>query len=414
MNKILSPLNLFVCAFCFTVNGLVAQDVDTASLDGQEAPLPLREQQFLELKAMGYSQKEIYEDLGNVSFLSKQYASALYWYGKLQALMPGGKLAKNYQLRYDHAKAKMAGAGTEEEETEENWTELILEDYQMTHKYGNKPAYSSTQDQFLPLDIAMLKTDFAARAPATQNTRSDGRPGGTKAYQAPVALSPDGNTAYFAKEVLVRPATGLFSKKAKRSRIFRAKKTNGTWRTVAELPLCSADHSVTHPHLSPDGRNLFFASNMRGSFGEYDIYVAKIAPDGGLGIAKNLGPKVNSDKDDLYPQMMGNGTLVFASEGHGGFGGLDLYTARIGPRYVGLATNMGRPFNGPHNDVALHWNAETGTGYVVTDRAGSSGDPNGVLVVHQAREAHFKDLEQRLFEAVNDQAHFSSSLFQEE
>ena len=123
-----------------------------------------------------------------------------------------------------------------------------------------------------------------------------------------------------------------------------------------------------HPAISADGKRLFFASDMPGSYGKYDIYVADIGTDGSVGIAKNLGDKVNTRKNDMYPNLVGDNLLFFASDGRDGYGGLDLYAAQVGHRKVGLAVNIGTPFNSRQDDFALNLKAEKGVAYVMSNR----------------------------------------------
>jgi hypothetical protein len=123
-----------------------------------------------------------------------------------------------------------------------------------------------------------------------------------------------------------------------------------------------------HPTVSPDGKKLFFASNMKGSFGEYDIYISEIKSNGEMGISKNLGRKVNTKKDDLYPKIAENGTLFFASEGRKGYGGLDVYMTEVSDRKVAIAANLGSRINSASDDFAITLLQDKGMGYVMSNR----------------------------------------------
>ena len=191
------------------------------------------------------------------------------------------------------------------------------------------------------------------------------------AYNPPVALSADGKTAYFSRAVYVKPLTGLFSKKQLQHKLYKAEYAEGNWNNIQEVPLAPKYASVMHPALSRDGKRLFFASNMPGSYGDFDIYVAEISRDGSLGVAQNLGEKVNTPKNDLYPQVLDNEMLFFASEGHKGYGGLDLFAVQVAAKKVGLAVNVGSPFNSRKDDFALNLMQEKGHALVMSNRAGS-------------------------------------------
>jgi len=111
-----------------------------------------------------------------------------------------------------------------------------------------------------------------------------------------------------------------------------------------------------------------FASNMPGTLGDYDIYVAKVSSDGHLGIAKNLGKKVNTEKNDLYPNLVDNNTLVFASEGRQGQGGLDVFMVQVEKNDVGLAVNLGSRINSKEDDFSIGFKSNDGMGYVMSNR----------------------------------------------
>jgi Tol biopolymer transport system component len=172
--------------------------------------------------------------------------------------------------------------------------------------------------------------------------------------------------------VLEKPLTGLFSKKQLRHKLYRADYVEGEWKNIQEVPVAPKYASAMHPAISKDGKRLFFASDMPGSFGQFDIYVADIQRDGSLGVAKNLGEKVNTRKNDLYPQLLDDQLLFFASEGHDGYGGLDLYAVQVASRRVGLAVNVGSPFNSGKDDYALRLKQEKGRAYVMSNRATQS------------------------------------------
>ncbi|MGA9239041.1 MAG: cell envelope biogenesis protein OmpA, partial [Robiginitalea sp.] len=92
---------------------------------------------------------------------------------------------------------------------------------------------------------------------------------------------------------------------------------------------------------------------------------------GSLGVAQNLGEKVNTPKNDLYPQILDNEMLFFASEGHKGYGGLDLFAVQVASKKVGLAVNVGSPFNSRKDDFAMNLMQEKGRALVMSNRATS-------------------------------------------
>ncbi len=335
-----------------------------------------RIQDYLQLVNMGYSEREIFEDLGNANFLAKNYDSASFWYQKLIDLVGEDAISDSYQERYTFARHKAGIAPSTMAVSDKDWYSRIKEDYQidkspaadeltltLAENYrvpefaGNRNGLSTNDMKYLEqLVTAGLDREMVEEYSVKQS------------YHPPIAVTADGRTAYFSKAVSVKPLYGLFSKKQLLHKIYKAEKIAGEWRNIQEVNVCPKYASAMHPAVSKDGKRLFFASDMPGSYGKYDIYVADISSDGSMGYAKNLGEKVNTKKNDMYPNLVGEGLLFFASDGRDGYGGLDLYAAQVGSNSVGLAMNIGSPFNSKNDDFGLEVEPDQGIAYVMSNR----------------------------------------------
>lgn len=120
----------------------------------------------------------------------------------------------------------------------------------------------------------------------------------------------------------------------------------------------------SQPSLSADGRILFFSSNRRGGFGGKDIWFSLRMLDGSWAEAQNLGDKVNTSKDEVSPFIyFNNEILFFASEGHTGFGGLDLFISRVESGEFGKPVNLGFPINDHQDQLALFITAQRDYAY---------------------------------------------------
>lgn len=365
---------------------------------------------FKELKSMGYTEKSIYEDLGNAAFLSKNYPAAYFWYSKLRNLSDDGSLEKNFAKRFTYVKDRLEGSTLENPDIEENLTELILEDYQMTDAFRGPRRETTFRAEFKPISFDAISGGVAEHSYGMQNA-----PGGEGTYQPPVSISPDGNTAYFSKVSSVKPSTGIFSKKSKVHKIYRADKVNGDWARITELVLCPNDYSAKDPALSPDGKQLFFASDMPGSYGDFDIYVSRIGPDGHAGVALNLGQKVNTSAKEVFPKMLEKGTLVFASDGHAGYGGLDVFRVAVGDHHLGIATNLGHTVNSGADDFSLHLLDEGKRAYVYTNGSGTSKNRKLLTLRPLFQDRASEVSEYRSLEAYNGGGvQYSTSVFEEE
>ncbi len=137
----------------------------------------------------------------------------------------------------------------------------------------------------------------------------------SNAHQGPSSVSTDGQELYFT--VNDRKGNGIFI----------VHKEGENWTNVRPFTYNSPDYKTAHPSLSRDGKRLFFASDMPGGYGGFDIYYCEWTPTG-WGTPKNLGSKVNTSEDELYPFIQANGMLYFSSYAHQSMGGLDIFSTR--------------------------------------------------------------------------------------
>ena len=315
---------------------------------------------YLKLFKLGYTEKEIFEDLGNVNFLVENYDTAVFWYQKLVDTTDPAELNPNYYARYQFAMHKVGLTDGTAELIEKDWMAMIREDYQLNRE-NRRTNSLPTASELARLANLPAITDDSPADPAAH----------ILAYDPPMAITNNGNTAFFTWPIKQKPLYGIFSKEQTVYKIFKATKINGRWQHVKQVAICPKHASALHPTVSPDGKRLFFASNMPGTFGAYDIYVSEIRKDGSISGPKNLGEKVNTKKNELYPNIVQHAMLTFASDGRKGQGGLDLYAAKVGQRSLSLAVNLGNPLNSSRDDYALMINPDKNRGYVVSNRSGA-------------------------------------------
>ena len=200
-------------------------------------------------------------------------------------------------------------------------------------------------------------------------------------------------------------------------KIYKADRINGQWTNINEVAVCPKYASAVHPTISEDGKRLFFASDMPGSYGEYDIYVAELQTNGQFGTAQNLGSKVNSVKDDLYPNLVNGTLLFFASNGRNGYGGLDLYAAQIAKNQLSVATNLGSPINSAEDDFSIALMTDRGMGYVMSNRGEAKEDIRQLVFSYNGSEEHslLKEADKEYFNLVNNSMStgYTNTLFQD-
>lgn len=148
------------------------------------------------------------------------------------------------------------------------------------------------------------------------------------------------------------------------------------WVTAEEaLPFNSNEYSVCHPAFSPDDNLLYFASDMPGGLGGTDIWVSK-KEGSSWGKPKNLGPIVNTPGEEKFPFVAADGVLYFASDGHYGLGGLDIYSTYTDKKTKKLTpiVNLGAPYNSSKDDFGYIVDKSNRKGYFSSNRPGGLGN----------------------------------------
>ena len=195
----------------------------------------------------------------------------------------------------------------------------------------------------------------------------------TKYHEASVTFSPDNTTMYFTRN--------NYGKKLKRDKnginhlkIYSSKKVDGKWTEASEVSFNSDNYSTGHPAISPDGKQMYFVSDMPGTIGETDIFVVDILNDGSFSEPRNLGPEINTERREMFP-FINDTKLYFSSDGHPGLGGLDVYEARLDEE-EGFSDikNVGQPVNSNKDDFSYIVNEETQKGFFASNRPGGKGD----------------------------------------
>lgn len=159
----------------------------------------------------------------------------------------------------------------------------------------------------------------------------------------------------------------------KKLQIYQAKFNGIQWDSVAKLPFNDPNYNFLHPTISADNDLMIIASDMPGGYGGMDLY-AVLPENGKWTKLVNLGGAVNSEGNEVFPYLAADGTLYFASDGHGGYGKLDLFytTRRLGEWTAPV--NLGVPFNSPKDDFGFIVDRDNRNGYFSSNRDGGFGE----------------------------------------
>lgn len=179
-----------------------------------------------------------------------------------------------------------------------------------------------------------------------------------------VTFTRDYKRIYYTRTILKKDGTSIL-------KLMTAEEEGGKWGNIEELNINSEDYSCAHPCLYKDSL-LFFVSDMPGGYGGKDIYMTTVE-GAECGEVLNLGEQINTMFDELFPFMAEDGKMYFASNGHIGLGGLDVFVSQWNPDASwSEPVNMGRPINSSMDDFALVFRDVNCTdGYVSSNRGGT-------------------------------------------
>ncbi|MCZ8072189.1 MAG: OmpA family protein [Cytophagales bacterium] len=191
-----------------------------------------------------------------------------------------------------------------------------------------------------------------------------------------VTFSPDGKTMVFAR------GNNGKRKDVYDVDLFLSRFRNGAWTDPVRININTTvkegDPSTTNycwdstPAFSPDGRTLYFSSNRKGGYGGLDLYSAQMDSRGRFGKVKNLGADINTAGDDTFPYMAENSKLYFSSDGHPGYGQLDLFVVNRANGKTQIE-NLGQPMNSTGDDFGMYL-FKPDRGFFTSNREDGKGD----------------------------------------
>ncbi len=190
----------------------------------------------------------------------------------------------------------------------------------------------------------------------------------TGTHEACAVFTKDGTIMYFNRTSDKRvEVDGVEFASVK---LFRAEYVDEKWTNVTELPFSNDYYSVQNPALNNEETRLYFASDMPGTLGSLDLFYVDINEDGTYGSPVNLGENINTKHREQFPFISRNHELYFASDGHQGFGGLDIFVSNRIDGKFGTPENLGEEINTGYDDFSFIFDQEKKYGYLSSNRKG--------------------------------------------
>ena len=181
------------------------------------------------------------------------------------------------------------------------------------------------------------------------------------------SFSADGNTMYYT--YCAQDPEGPRTAEIYISNRSSAKWGKGTRATIVKDSVTA----LGHPSISPDGKYLYYVSDAVGGFGGKDIFRSKVLGNNSFGPMENLGEAINTAGDELFPYCRDSVTLYFASNGHPGMGGLDLFKATQDSTGHWTVENMGAPINSMGDDFGITFAGQAEKGFFSSNRNDARG-----------------------------------------
>ncbi|HHG85832.1 MAG TPA: hypothetical protein ENJ82_13880, partial [Bacteroidetes bacterium] len=288
---------------------------------------------------------------GQALMNNRKWEEASKWFEKYLDKKPGDKLAERalWSSKNHHEFVRDSSlytvVPTNLNTAEADFGPSFYMDKELVFASARKPGrfeHSWTNRSFLDL----YRADFSAnRQGLGEAKRLDGQVN-SKLHEGGQTFSSDGQVMFFSRNNFHRGKVGHSSEGVVRLKTFRADLKGGKWKNVTGIPFNDDEYSIGHPSLSSDGKTLYFVSDMPGGEGGTDLYKVKLSLKEELwGEPENLGPEINTSGNEMFPWISQDGHLYFASDGHEGLGGLDIFQVKNLAGNGIKVSNMGYPIN---------------------------------------------------------------------
>ncbi|MFD2824164.1 OmpA family protein [Lacinutrix iliipiscaria] len=373
---------------------------------------------LLEVANEGHKSVDLFEKLGNAFYFNNKMEDAVKWYGELMALEED--IDSEYYFRYAQALKYIENYKESDKWMEKFYStktddsrgkafrssvdylaliENASKDFEVknlefnssvsdfgTTKFKNQLIYASAKGKgknyewneqpFLDLmSVTKQEGDSAYANPENYDSTIN-----TRYHESTAAFMSDGQMMFFTRNNYFNKKLESDSEDIVKLKIFRAiLQEEGEWGEIEPVHFNNDEYSVAHPSINAKGDKLFFSSDMPGTEGESDLYMVDIYSTGKLGTPVNLGNVINTERRESFPFINEKGDLYFASDGHEGLGGLDIFVVKkFEEKYANSDTlvvvNVAKPINSPQDDFGYYESLSTREGFFTSNRPNGKGD----------------------------------------
>ena len=394
---------------------------------------------YKRLALKGYKSVDMFQKLGDSYYFNGDLNSAVKWYDELFAMKPD--IQTEYLYRYSQS-LKSVGDYDKADQMMQEFSKKSINDSRATFFNENRDylaeikansnryqiqnasinsrfsdygstiwntnlVFASSRDtsiffnkknkwnnqSYTNIYVSTIENDTVLGIPKKYNKTIN-----SKLNEASAVFTKDEKTMYFTRNNYNNGKKRVDDNNVILLKIYKSELNNSEWQNPVELPFNSDSYSVAHPALSPDGKWLYFASDMPGSKGQSDVFRVSIKSNGTYGVPENLGSEINTPGKETFPFISDNNELFFASDGHPGLGGLDIFMSKINTDGTYKCQNIGEPVNSPDDDFAYYIDVKTNRGFLSSNRKGGKGFDD----IYSIKETRKLNCEQSLNGIVTD------------
>jgi outer membrane protein OmpA-like peptidoglycan-associated protein/tetratricopeptide (TPR) repeat protein len=344
--------------------------------------MDLAESTYKTITSTGTPNTQDMWDYAEILRANGKYNDALNWYERYAQQNPEDPRAKAYidhpdmfsRLMRDSLRSKVRTLGINSAEADLGpaiMDDLLLFSSARGEGVGGIRSYAWDDQPYLNLYSALLKGQDATEPLVMRKDVNSRYHDGTATYDSLA------HRLYFTRNnylngKLQKSDKGELNLGIYHSDIVPGEFSQKEWGALVAFEHNDPGFNNGHPCVSIDGRRLFFASDRPGGVGGTDIWYCENLGNG-WGVPTNMGPKVNTLGDELFPFLSRDSVLYFSSNGHSGLGGHDNFMCRLTPTGPGNVFNLGYPLNTRFNDHNMVLLSDDSTGFFASDRPGGKG-----------------------------------------
>ena len=325
-------------------------------------------------------------DYASVLAMNQKYDDSKVWMKKFSMLAPEDSRAKLFEYNPDAYKELMKS--TNKFQTVSQNFNSEKQDFGAAY-YNGKIVFASSNNNLRIVDRSWNWNNlpflnlYIADLDATQQMVNIEpffpKVFGGKHHDGPASFNREGDFMVFTRNSKRKSKDGTT-----KLQLFTSNLLNGKWEKPQKMSFNSREYSVGHGALSADGKTMYFSSDMAGGIGGVDLYsVSRDSAGGEWSAPENLGDKINTEGNEMFPFIHEGGLLFFASDGLPGLGGLDIFVSKVKGTELGAPTNLGTPVNSSFDDYSLAIDSTLKTGFFSSNRSDGQGSDDIYFFVLQ-------------------------------